>query len=120
MPLTERERNAAYQALQQAFGDRTDTVIELLRPDHDRLATKDDLAVGLADVRTEMADLRTDLRTEMADLRTELRTGMADLRMEFNRDITTAFAAQTRTLVIGLISAVILIAMSNALAVVVG
>ena len=40
--------------------------------------------------------------------------------MQFNRDITTAFAAQTRTLVIGLISAVLLIAMSNALAVVVG
>ncbi len=109
MPLTERDRNAAYQALQQTFGESTDAVIELLRPDHDRLATKEDLALGLAEVHSEMSDLRTELRTEMADL-----------RVQFNRDITTAFAAQTRTLVIGLISAVLLIAMSNALAVVVG
>jgi hypothetical protein len=120
VPLTERDRHAAYEALQQAFGDHTDAVIELLRPDHDRLATKDDLALTAADLRTEMADLRTDLRTEMADLRTELRTDMADLRVQFHDDITTAFAAQTRTLVIGLISAIVLIALSNALAVVAG
>jgi ribosomal protein L29 len=149
VPLTERDRHAAYEALQQAFGDHTDAVIELLRPDHDRLATKDDLALTGADLRTEMADLRTDLRTEMADLRTEmadlrtdlrtemadlrtelrtemadlrteLRTDMADLRVQFHDDITTAFAAQTRTLVIGLISAIVLIALSNALAVVAG
>ena len=120
MPLTERDRHDAYEALQQAFGDRTDSVIELLRPDHDRLATKDDLSVGLAGVRAEMADLRTELRTEMADLRTELRTEMADLRVQFNQDITAAFAAQTRTMVLGLISAVVLIALSNALAVLAG
>ena len=109
MPLTERDRHAAYEALQQAFGDHTDAVIELLRLDHDRLATKDDLSSGLAELRAEMAELRSDLRTEMADL-----------RVQFNTDITAAFAAQTRTLVIGLISAVILIALSNALAVVAG
>lgn len=96
MPLTERDRHAAYEALQQAFGDHTDAVIELLRPDHDQLATKNDLAVGLAEIRTEMAGLRA----------------------QFNHDITTAFSAQTRTLVIGLVSAVILIALTNALAVI--
>ena len=84
-------------------------MIELLRPDHDRLATKDDLSVGLSGLRAEMADLRTELRTEMAEL-----------RVQFNQDITTAFAAQTRTLVLGLISAVVLIALSNALAVLAG
>jgi len=123
MPLTERDRHDAYEALQQAFGDRTDSVIELLRPDHERLATKDDLSVGLSGLRSELADLSTDLRTEMADLRTEmadLRTGMADLRVQFNQDITAAFAAQTRTLVLGLIGAVVLVALSNALAVLAG
>ena len=109
MPLTERDRHAAYEALQQAFGDHTDAVIELLRPDHQRLATKDDLSSGVAELRAEMAELRSDLRTEMAEL-----------RVQFNTDITAAFAAQTRTLIIGLISAVILIALSNALAVVAG
>jgi len=116
MPLTERDRHDAYEALQQAFGDRTDSVIQLLRPDHDRLATKDDLSVGLSGLRAEMADLRT----EMADLRTELRTEMAELRVQFNQDIATAFAAQTRTLVLGLVSAAVLIALSNALAVLAG
>lgn len=105
MPLTERDRHDAYEALQQAFGDHTDTVIELLRPDHERLATKDDIG----ELRVEMADLRTVLKTEIADLRTEFRT-----------DINTAFAAQTRTMMIGLISAVVLIALSNALAVLAG
>jgi len=116
MPLTERDRHDAYEALQQAIGDRTESVIELLRPDHDRLATKQDLGVGLASLRTEMAELRT----EMADLRSDLRTGMADLRVQFNQDITAAFAAQTRTLVLGLIGAVVLVALSNALAVLAG
>lgn len=53
-------------------------------------------------------------------LRPELKTEMAHLRTEFRTDINTAFAAQTRTMVIGLISAVVLIALSNALAVLVG
>ena len=120
MPLTERDRHDAYEALHQAFGDHTDSVIELLRADHDRLATKEDVALGLAELRTEMADLRADLRSEMAELRTDVRTEMAELRVQFTHDITAAFAAQTKTLVIGLISAVILIALSNALAVVAG
>ena len=91
MPLTERDRHDAYEALQQAFGDRTDTVIELLRPDHDELVTKDDLALGLADVRLEIAELRT----EMADLRTELKTEMRDLT-----------SGQTRTMMLGLVGSI--------------
>lgn len=116
MPLTERDRHDAYDALQQTFGTQTDAVIELLQPDHSRLATKDDIG----DLRTEMADLRADLRTEMAGLRTEMKIDMAELRTEFRTDINTAFAAQTRTMVIGLVSAVLLIALSNALAVLAG
>jgi len=37
------------------------------------VATKQGLRALGADLRTEMAELRTDLRTEMADLRTDLR-----------------------------------------------
>ena len=84
MPLTERDRHDAYEALQQAFGDHTDTVIELLRPDHDQLVTKEDLALGLAGVRTEMAELRTELKTEM-------------------RDLTSG---QTRTMMLGLVGSI--------------
>lgn len=123
MPLTERERHDAYEVLHTTFGEHTDTVIQLLRPDHEHLATRDDVALLASDVRTEtavlrteMAELRTELKTEMADLRTD----MGDLRMAFAADINTAFAAQTRTMVIGLVSAVLLIALSNALAVLAG
>lgn len=116
MPLTERERHDAYEALQRTFGENTDVVIQLLRPDYENLATKDDLAVGLAEVRSEIADVRT----EMADLRTELKTEMGGLRVAFATEINAAFAAQTRTMIIGLVSAVLLIALSNTLAVLAG
>lgn len=98
MPLTERQRHDAYEALYQAFGDHTDTVIELLRPDHDHLATREDLRLGLADLHTEIADVRVEIgevRTEMAVLRTELKTEM--------RDLTTG---QTRTMMLGLVGSI--------------
>ena len=120
MPLTERERHDAYEALRRTFGESTDAVIHLLRPDHEDLVTKDDLAVTTAALRGEMAELRTELKTEMADLRTELKTDVAALRVDLMSELHTAFAAQTRTLVIGLISAVLLIAVSNTLTVLVG
>ncbi len=138
MALTERERHDAYEALTEAFGDRTDNVIQMFQTDRDQLATKDDLALTrtelrteMAGLRTEMADLRTELKTEMADLRTELKTEMADLRTElktemsglraaFHQDITAAFQAQTRTMMIGLISALVLIAITNSLAIALG
>lgn len=49
----------------------------------DNVATKTDMA----QLRTEMADLRAELRTEMADLRAELKTEMADLRAEVKTEI---------------------------------
>ena len=110
MPLTERDRHAAYEALRQAFGDTTDAVIEMLRPETDRLATRGDLSLAVSDLRAEIGDVRT----EIAGVRIEV----ANLRAQFHQDITAAFAAQTRALIIGLVSAVILIALSNALAVV--
>lgn len=55
-------------------------------PWHD-VATKDDLRVLSADLRSEMAELRTELRTEMAELRTDLRTEMADLRTDLRTEM---------------------------------
>jgi hypothetical protein len=81
-----------------------------LPTDPDRLATRDDLQLlgaglrtEMADLRTEMADLRTDLRTETADLRTEMVALGSTLRAEFH-DATTG---QTRTLLLGLIGTVV-------------
>ena len=120
MPLTERQRHDAYEALHQAFGDHTDTVIELLRPDHDHLATRQDLTLGLAelrdeiadvrsevaDVRIEMAGLRTELKTDMAGLRTELKTDMAELRTELKTEMRDLTSGQTRTMMLGLVGSI--------------
>ncbi len=116
MPLTERQRHDAYEALHHAFGDHTDTVIELLRPDHDHLATRQDLTLGLAelrdeitDVRSEIADVRAeiaDVRVEMAGLRTELKTEMAELRTELKAEMRDLTTGQTRTMMLGLVGSI--------------
>ncbi|MEY4633169.1 MAG: hypothetical protein RLZ18_541 [Actinomycetota bacterium] len=49
------------------------------------LATKDDVALSAAMLRTEMAELRTELKTEIADLRTETRTGFSLLRADMEK-----------------------------------
>jgi ribosomal protein L29 len=46
------------------------------------LATKDDVALSVAVLRSEIAELRTELKTDMAELRIELKTEIADLRTE--------------------------------------
>jgi predicted nucleic acid-binding Zn-ribbon protein len=50
--------------------------------EHDELVTKGHLRAELAEVRVEIADLRTDTRTDIADLRTEMRTEFAEVRTE--------------------------------------
>jgi hypothetical protein len=58
--------------------------------DTSELATKADLGVlrtELADVKTDMAEMRSELKTEMAELRSELKTEMADLRSELRTEI---------------------------------
>ena len=46
------------------------------------VATKDDLRVLGAELRVEMAELRTELRAEIGELRTEVRAEIAELRTE--------------------------------------
>lgn len=96
--LTDRERHDAYEALAETFGDRTDTVIAMMRTDAQEFLTRDEFRVAMARMDSQFAELRVD----------------------FKREINDAFAAQTRTLVIGLITAVILIALTNGLAIVTG
>ena len=82
-------------------------------PPPDHLATHDDLTqlrtelrgelhAGLADLRVEIAELRTELKTEMAELRTELKTEM--------RDLTTG---QTRTMMLGLVGSITALTMTQ-------
>ena len=99
MPMTESERHELYEIAKNEVSDRfAELMINALPPDTDRLATKDDLAV-----------LGSDLRTEMAEL-----------RLSVSAEIHEAFRAQTRTLVMGLVASVLLIALTNTLTVLVG
>lgn len=86
------DRHRLYEHARQTWGEPTArTLMDLLPPDPDQLATKADLALTRADLRSEMAELRTELRTEMAELRVELHQALAD---------------QTRTLVLGAVGAI--------------
>lgn len=97
MAVDEAARLHLYeQARKQWGGDAADTLMAALPRDPDRFATKDDVAVLGADLRTEMADLRT----EMADLRGELRAGLADLKSDMN----ARAAESVRTIVFSVIA----------------
>ena len=91
MAVDEQARFELHQLLTEVLGTSgAGSLMEYLPPvgwadvarkaDLVHLATK----AEMADVRTEIADLRTDLRTEIADLRSEVRTGTAGLRAELS------------------------------------
>ena len=118
MSLDERTRHDLYTAFEQLWNrERAEAMMSAFSTvEWDDLATRQDLDVlgaalrtEMADLRTElrtdMAELRTELRTDMADLRTELRTGLADVRTEFHRDLV----ASTRTMVFSLTSSVFVV-----------
>ena len=88
----ETERHELYELAKTHVNDRfAELIMNSLPPNVDNLATKDDVAVLGADLRTEMAELRTELRTEVAGLRVEM------------RDLT---AGQTRTMTLGLVGSI--------------
>ena len=53
--------------------------------DTSEFATKTDIA----DLKTDMAELKTDLKTDMAELKTDLKTDMADLKVEIKESQNT-------------------------------
>lgn len=140
MALSDRQRHEAYEALTDAFAERTDLVIEMLRPAHDLATTTDVDAVRrdlgqqvesfrrevgreFAGVQNEFAGVQNEfagVRHEFAAVRHELAEMEARLSLSFERRINEAFAAQTRTLVLGLVGAFMLTALTNVLAVVLG
>ena len=110
MSMTEAERLELYELAKRQVSDRfAELMIKAMPADPGRLATKDDLAVLGADLRTEMADLRTELKIEMAELRTEMRDLRTELRTEM-RDLTSQ---QTRTLTLGLVGSITALAVTQ-------
>jgi hypothetical protein len=99
MSVTPARRHDLFEHARSSWGaDSAETLMELLPPDADQLATQQDVLLTKAELRTEMAELRTEmaefrtemrvemaeLRTEMAELRTEVRMELAALRVEMH------------------------------------
>lgn len=100
------------------INDQTENVIAMLRT-NEEMATKSDvssLARGLHDVASDVDAVVRDV----AILRQELVAVEARLTASFEKEIRQAFDTQTRTLVIGLVGAFLLTAMTNVLTLVLG
>jgi predicted nuclease with TOPRIM domain len=68
-----RDRDSLYVKLREVLGDKqAATLMELLPPDREQLATKADIL-----------DLKTELRADLAELKTELKADVTELRSEF-------------------------------------
>ncbi|MEO9223439.1 MAG: hypothetical protein ABI276_00435 [Acidimicrobiales bacterium] len=98
MTASETDRLHLYEIARERWqdDDAARTLMNLLPPDLDRLATKDDLALMTAVLRTEMAGLRGDMRTEVSGLGGELRAEMGGMR----GDLLELINQQTRTILL--------------------
>ena len=123
MALSDRQRHDAYEALAATFADRTDLVIEMLRPAHDLATTADvtsETELLRRDVGRQIASLRHDLEAQIGGLRHDVEAMETRLTLATERAVHEAFAAQTRTLVFGLVGAFVLTALTNVLTVALG
>lgn len=96
MSTTDAERHELYELAKDHVNHRfAELMINSLPQDPDRFATKDDLALQTAELRTEMATLRNELVDRI------------------HTEITTS----TRTVVLSLVSSVTALAIANTLTV---
>ena len=110
MTITEAQRSAMYESMKAVHGSEVaETIMSIYPPgDGDRIATTRDLddlraatRADMAELRTEMATMKSELRADMA----ELRAGMATMKSELLRTFGGwLFASQA-----GVVAAVALI-----------
>ena len=90
MVVNERDRLKLAHRLQGLMGEEATILMEHLPYGGIAgLATKDDLVLFQAEMRSDMAELRTELRSEMAELRSDLRLEMAELRAEIYKALNS-------------------------------
>jgi hypothetical protein len=90
--ISEAARSDLYNGLSQMLGpERAETLMSAIPlHDLDEVATKGDLALLAADLRSGMGDLRSEmggLRSEMAELRAELKPDIAELRADMITEV---------------------------------
>jgi hypothetical protein len=80
--ISEAARSDLYNGLSQMLGpERAETLMSAIPlHDLDEVATKGDLALLAADLRSEMAGLRAELKTDIAELRADMITEIGALR----------------------------------------
>jgi chromosome segregation ATPase len=79
-----RDRDSLYVKLREVLGDeQAATLMELLPPDREQLATKADVLAVKTALKADIEELRTELKADIAELRTELKADVADLRADF-------------------------------------
>ena len=79
-----------------------------------------DLSEEIASVRNDLGIEITSVRHEVNDLRHDMEAMETRLTLATERMVHEAFAAQTRTLVVGLVAAFVLTALTNVLTVALG
>jgi len=96
MALDARRRSAIYQSLTPLIGEENanDLMSQFPSVEADELVTKQFLRAELADLRDEMAELRSELRGEIG----ELRTSMAQLEARLTVRMGAGLAATTAIL----------------------
>lgn len=108
-----RDRDSLYVRLREVLGDeQAATLMELLPPDREQLATKADLSdvktelkAGVAELKADVADLRADfasLKSDVADLKSSM-VKFDERLWEFHG----ALRSQTRTFVTATVSSMI-------------
>lgn len=122
MPVHERRRVALRQVVVAAWGEEAaDTLFDLVAPSGHDVATAQDIGElrRWADARFASQDEHIDARFAVQDERIDARFAALDERLEglehrlsatFERRIADAVTAQTRTLVVSQLGAVVAIA----------
>jgi alanine dehydrogenase len=99
--LSQKHRSVLFDYLAPRVGEEVTEALmaEFPARDGDELVTKEFLRAELADVRTEIAGLRTEVRTEIAGLRGELHAGLAGVRSDLTIRLTGVIGVATAIIV---------------------
>ena len=112
-----RDRDSLYVRLREVLGDeQAATLMELLPPDREQLATKADVLAVKTALKADIEELRTELKADIAELKADvagLKADFADMKssmVKFDErlwEFHGALRSQTRTFVTATVSSMI-------------
>lgn len=106
MAITDSQRRNIFASLESAHGeDVADHIMQLLpNQPADQLVTRTDMHAFGAELRGEMAELRSDVRVELAELRSDINERFATAKVDTQRLIVAGMAANTIAVVTALLT----------------